>query len=163
MMKYKIIGLVWFILVFLKVAAQDPAQRIPEFNFFKLDNTAFTHKNVQPGKLSLFVLIDTDCDHCQHAIEFLNQHSKEISKVSLYLVSMDSPERIEAFMKKFGSGLKNQKNVTILKDFNNEFITKFRVMRFPSLLLYAKDKKLLLYENDEKNIPGIIEKIKRAS
>lgn len=151
---------VLFLLISFRVAAQTPAQIVPEFIFYKLDKTVFTNKNLDPAKSSFFIFFDADCDHCQHAISYLNQHYKEIMKTATYLVSMDSQEKINAFMSKFGANLKDQKNITLLQDFKYEFITKFKPKKYPSIFLYSSDKKLLIYDDNEKNMQIVIEKIK---
>jgi len=46
--------LILLIFISATTAAQKPAAIIPEFNFFKLDNTSFTNKNLEQGKLLFF-------------------------------------------------------------------------------------------------------------
>lgn len=141
-------------------AAQTPAAVIPDFTFYKFDKTAFTNKELSKGRLSFFVFFDTECDHCQHAIVYLNEHCKELSKAAVYLVSLDSREKMNAFLNKFGNRLLLQKNVLLLLDKKNEFILKFTPRKYPSLFLYSPQQKLLLYDDDEKKLPIFIQKIK---
>ncbi len=69
---------------------QNPAATIPEFSFEKQDRSVFTQKNIASGSASFFVFFDTECDHCRHAIEYLNMHQAELTKAKLYLVTLDS-------------------------------------------------------------------------
>ena len=149
----KIVRTVLLILMIAtKVSAQVPAATIPEFIFFKLNKSSFTNKNLASGKILFFVFFDTDCDHCQHAIQYINQHNEEFKKSAVYLITLDSQEKITLFMSRYGNSLKNQKNVTILQDTKNEFLPKFRPRKYPSLFLYSAKKELIMYDDNPQNL-----------
>jgi cytochrome oxidase Cu insertion factor (SCO1/SenC/PrrC family) len=134
------------------LSAQAPAQAIPDFTFFRLNEVAFTTKDLAPGKLLLFVFFDTQCDHCQHAVKEINQHYKEYKKVAIYLITLDDQEKLSRFMNKYGQNLKGKGNVTLLQDLRNEFITRFRPKKYPSLFLYSAKKELIMYDDNEQNL-----------
>ena len=136
------------------VSAQVPANKIPDFNFLKLNKTAFTNKDLEPGKMLFFVFFDADCDHCQHAIQYIDQHNQEFKKAAIYLITLDSQETITGFMAKYGSNLKDKKNVTLLQDPQYEFMLKFRPRKYPSMFLYSAKKELIMYDDNEKNLSG---------
>jgi peroxiredoxin len=159
-MKFIFNTLFYLLFISANISAQVPAEKVPDFNFLRLNKQPFTTKDLEHGKMLFFVFFDADCGHCQHAINYLNQHYKEIMETSTYLVSMDSQEKINVFMNKFGNNLKDQKNITLLQDFKYEFITKFKPRKYPSIFLYSSDKKLLIYDDNEKNMQAVIEKIK---
>ena len=151
-MKHIFKTLVLILLVSAGVSAQGPAETIPEFNFFKLDKSAFTGKNLETGKMLFFVFFDSDCDHCQHAIQYISKHNQEFKKTAIYLITLDNQEKITRFMSKYGSNLKGKKNVTILQDPQYEFMRKFRPRKYPALFLYSAQKDLILYEDNEQNL-----------
>ena len=151
-MKSMIRTLIFCLLVSFNVTAQTPAQTVPVFDFYKFDKTAFTNKNLTPGKMSFFMFFDCDCDHCQHAMTNLNKNFQEYKKAAVYLISLDDTDKIKAFMQKFGPNVNNQKNVTMLLDVRNEFITRFNPRKYPSMFLYSADKKLLAYEDNPDNM-----------
>jgi peroxiredoxin len=130
-------------------SAQTPAQTIPEFTFYKLDKTPFTNKNVIPGKEVLFIFFDVTCDHCQHTIGTLSKRISECSKISIYLISLEDKTAINNFFNQYGKNLPSQKNVTILQDSKNQFITQFGPRKYPSVFLYSAQKKLLLYDDED--------------
>ena len=144
------------------VAAQTPAATIPEFTFFKFNKTAFTNKELTTNKILFFVFFDTECDHCQHAIQYLNQHHKELDKAAVYLISIDGREKVTTFLNKNGNNLMSKKNILLLQDTKNEFILKFKPRKYPSLFLYSSQRKLILYDDDEKKLPIYLEKIKSS-
>jgi peroxiredoxin len=156
----KIHAFILFLLISFNVGAQSPAETIPAFNFYKLDKSPFTNKNLEQDKLLFFVFFDAECDHCQHAVSDINRHYAEFKKTAIYLITLDNQEKIDRFMSKYGQNLKGKKNVTILQDLQNQFITKFRPRKYPALFLYAQDKQLLLYEDNEQNMFRFLNQIK---
>ena len=159
-LSFKIVVL--FLLIALNVAAQKPAETIPEFNFYKLNQTSFTNKNLEPGKLLFFVFFDTECDHCQHAIKDMNEHYKEFNKTAVYLITQDVQEKARLFLNKYGPNLTDKKNITILLDLKLEFIRKFSPRKYPSMFLFTADKKLILYDDNEQNLSKFLHQIKAA-
>ena len=161
-MKYIIKTLALLLLISFRVDAQQPAGTIPDFKFYKLDKTVFTSKSLNTSKMLFFVFFDVGCDHCQHAIQYLNQHYAEFSKTAMFLITLDSQEKITQFLAKYGNNLKGKRNVTILQDSQNEFIRKFGPRKYPSLFLYSARKKLMLYDDNEQNLVRFSYQIKSS-
>ena len=130
-------------------SAQTPAQTIPEFTFYKFDKTPFTNKNLTTGKDILFIFFDVTCDPCQHTISTLSKRINECSKISIYLISLEDKTAVTNFFNQFGNNLPGQKNVTILQDSKNQFITQFNPKKYPSVFLYSAQKKILLYDDED--------------
>lgn len=151
-MKYISNTVVLFLMISINVSAQGPAERIPDFNFFKLNKTLFTNKDLVTGKMLFFVFFDTECDHCQHAIQYISQHNEEFKKSAVYLITLDGQEKITPFMSKYGNNLKGNKNITILQDLKNEFLPKFKPRKYPSLFLYSAKKELMMYDDNPQNL-----------
>jgi len=138
-----------FLLSFFGSFAQKPAQAIPDFTFYKLDKTPFTNKNVTKGKDVIFIFFDVTCDHCQHTIGTLSKRIKECQKISIYLISLEDKKAITSFFNQYGKNLLGQKNVTILQDSKEQFITQFSPRKYPSVFLYSGQNKLLLYDDED--------------
>lgn len=162
-MKHFLAILLLTFLITTDTEAQNPAATIPDFTFYKLDKTVFTNKNIQPGKLSLLVFFDAACEHCQHAMETYNEHYRELNKAAVYLITIDNQATINYFMTKYANNLYGSKNVTILQDLRNEFVTKFQPRKYPSMFLYSSSKKLLIYDDEPKNVGNFLQKIKADS
>jgi peroxiredoxin len=145
--------------VAINVSAQVPAKIVPSFTFKKLDKSTFSNNNLEPGKFLFFVFFDIECDHCHRSISYINHHYKEFKKTAIYLITLDSAEKIKPFMNKYGSKLNNKKNVVLLQDTKNEFIQKFGPRKYPSLFLYSEKKELMLYEDNEQNLSRFIRQI----
>lgn len=151
-MKNFCISVVFLLLLSNDMIAQTPAATIPEFSFLKVNNSVFTNKNLETGKMIFFVFFDSDCDHCHHALQYINLHYSEFSKATIYLVTLDKPNIANGIISKYAPKLNNNKNVTILQDNRNEFIQKFKPRKYPSIFLYSNQKKLLLYDDNEQNL-----------
>jgi hypothetical protein len=134
------------------LSAQIPAQTIPDFKFFRLDQSLFTEKDLPPGKMLFFVFFDADCDHCQRAVKRIDENYAQFEKAAVFLISMDSREKIDRFVAAYGTHLKTQRNVLLLQDNLKLFITNFKPRRYPSMFLYAADKKLIDYEDNEETV-----------
>jgi peroxiredoxin len=145
----KVMILFFCLLISQEISAQTPAQTIPAFTFYKLDKTPFTNKNLTAGKDILFIFFDVTCDHCQHTISTLSKRINECSKISIYLISLEDKAAITNFFNQYGKNLPGQKNVTILQDSKNQFITQFSPRKYPSVFLYSAQKKLLLYDDED--------------
>jgi len=147
----QIAALICFLPV-LQVKAQVPAQKVPGFTFYQMNKKAFTDKQLVKGKLLFFIFFDVTCDHCQHALQQANLHYKELNKTAVYLISMDNEQTIHAFLAANAPNLIKSGNVLLLQDVNYEFIKKFTPRKYPSLFLYSRDRKLLLYDDNENNM-----------
>lgn len=131
---------------------QTPTQILPDFKFFAPGLRVYTDKNLPSSKMLFFVFFESDCEHCQHAIENLSQQFKYFAQTNIYLVSLDSHDKMNYFLNKYGHQLKNQKNVLLMQDSLNQFIVKFKPRRYPAMFLYSADKKLLDYEDNEETL-----------
>jgi peroxiredoxin len=132
--------------------AQTPAETIPDFTFYKLDNSSFTNKNLPEGKQIFFVFFDVTCDHCQQTIKALSTHINEFEGISIYLITMDKKEYLSRFFNEYGKNLVTKKNVLILQDLRNLFIKQFGPSKYPSVFLYSSSKKLIFYSDEDQHL-----------
>ncbi len=148
-MRMSLLSIIFCSLLSYTSSAQTPAQTIPAFTFYKLDKTPFTNKDVTNGKEVLFIFFDVTCDHCQHTISTLSKRISECQKIAIYLISLEDKTAITNFFNQYGKNLPGQKNVTILQDSKNQFITQFGPRKYPSVFLYSAQKKLRLYDDED--------------
>ncbi len=164
-MRIKINSLALLLLISCSLSAQiagkPPAQNIPDFKFFRLNNEPFTDKDLPKDKLILFMFIDPDCDHCQHAIKTISDQYTSFQKPAIFIISIFDQNKINHFMDTYGSKLKGRKNVTMLQDKLQQFITKFNPVRYPSMLLYSPERKLIDYEDNPESVFRLVNSIKK--
>lgn len=150
--KNRLITLVIYLALTVELSAQVPSPKLPDFHFFRMDKTLFTPGNLPKGQPLFFFFFDTDCDHCQHAMTNLAKNYRDYQSVAIYLITLSDKDRISAFMSKYGPGLATKKNVTLLQDVNNNFITQFKPRRYPAMFLYSVTHELLDYEDNEESM-----------
>ncbi|WP_423149150.1 TlpA family protein disulfide reductase [Rubrolithibacter danxiaensis] len=154
------------ILSFLLLASfpgfsQQPSGTIPDFTFYKLDNTPFTKKQLKNnGKKIMFIFFDITCSHCQEEITDIGKHYQSFKNVEFYMVSMDEVPGIRKFMGSYGKALNGKSNVTVLRDANREFIPRFQPDRYPALFLYTSQGKLIKFFSGEKSAASILKAVK---
>jgi thioredoxin-related protein len=136
--------------------AQKPVGHIPQFLFYKLDKKPLTKQNIPRYKKAFFVFFDSDCEHCQHAMREINSQYKRFNRTEIYLVTLDDQTKINRFMATYGPDLPGKRNVTILQDLGNEFITDFKPRQYPSMLLFSAHGKLLMYQDDPNALSEIV-------
>ena len=152
MVRYKLFLLMLFSLSAGKIVSQLPAQILPDFEFSRLNKSPFTNNDLPKEKMLFFVFFDSDCDHCQHAVKNIDQQYASFKKAAVYLISTDDKDKINRFINTYGQHLKNQTNVVLLRDNLNQFVAKFKPLKYPSMFLYSANKKLVQYEDNEESV-----------
>ena len=149
------------VMILLSPTIWSQVKSLPEFSFVRMDNEApFTQKNIQPGKKTFFIFFDTECPHCMQAISEYNENEKSMNSINMIMVTRDPKKDVVPFLKNFGPKLITKKNVTVLSDKNNQFIARFLPRKFPSMFLFNKNNQLMLYSDEEKDIPRFLQLIK---
>ena len=147
--------------LFLLSTAKAQVKSIPEFSFKRMsDGKDFTRKDLPNGKKTFFLFFDTECPHCQRATGEYNTHARELTAATVVLVTMDTKEAVMAFLSKYGSNLSAKKNLTLVFDPNRQFIARFLPRKFPAMYLFDTQGALILYSDEEKDVPQFIQKLK---
>lgn len=141
-------------------ASFSQVKEVPDFTLKRMDNGApFSKSNMTPGKKSLFIFFDPGCGHCQDAMKEYNASNKKLENVAIYLVSRDSKQVANSFLASYAPAISKRKNMVLLQDVNNLFIGKFFPRKFPSMFLFDKNNKLIIYSDENKDVARIIELI----
>lgn len=136
------------ILTFLTVLSanaqsKNSAGLLPDFKFFKMDDTPFTKSQMKAGVKSIIIYFDPGCEHCQHEMEAIGKRYSEFKDVAFYLVSANDKPQINTFMQTYGKGLNGKDNVTVLHDPELQFFYKFAPTSFPAIYVYSFQGKLI--------------------
>jgi len=153
---FKIIALLLLALPATSLA-QKPAQTLPEFTFVIPGGKQLTNANLPSGRLSLFVLVDPDCEHCQRMVSSMDAASATFNKAAIYMVTTAGQNKLSSFARRYGPHLK----ALLLLDTRDQFISRFQPIRAPALFLYSSDKKLLDYEDNPESIFRTANRINR--
>jgi peroxiredoxin len=151
--KLKYLVITCFLIAFmLKVQAQAPAQTIPGFSFSGSGEKPFTNKDLARGKPLFFLFVDPGCEHCQRAVHAIGEHFAAFRKAALYVISLETREKLSLFMDKYGGAMKGWKNVLLLQDSLNQFIVRFKPRRYPAMMLYSPKGQLIDYEDNPESV-----------
>ncbi|MEY4627697.1 MAG: hypothetical protein RLZZ595_23 [Bacteroidota bacterium] len=143
------------------LSVKGQVKQIPDFKFTYLQGGGdFTKANITKGKKTLFIFFDTECPHCMQAISKFNENEKSLNNINILLLTKDKKEAAIPFLKNFGDKLIVKKNTLILSDSYNQFIGRFLPRKYPSLFLFGTDQKLIIYSDEEKDIPQFIQNSK---
>src|SRR5690242_20497647 len=88
-----------------KGQAQVPAQTLPLFNFLGAGKQTFTNKDLAQGRPLFFLFVDPDCEHCQRAIHTIGEQWAAFRNAAVYVISLDSREKLSSFIDKYGGAL----------------------------------------------------------
>ncbi len=128
------------------------AQVLPEFTFYRADGQTFNRRDLPAGKAVLFVLFDPTCPHCQQAVKHIGEQYKAFGKAEICLVSMENWAAIDGFVAAYAGALKGRPNVVVLRDVAGEFIGRFKPVKFPAMMLFSLERKLVDYEDNENTV-----------
>lgn len=137
-----------------KDAIAQKIKRIPSFTFFNvLDKDIFTADSIKKGKPCLIVYFNPDCEFCQHEAKQLSANIQKFRDDQILMISYVDMDKILKFRKEYH--LKN-KNVTFLKDSNDQFIDDFGAASIPSIFIYNKDRKLTHHFIGETKVKALL-------
>jgi len=136
----------------LKAQAQVPAQTIPDFSFSGAGKNPFTNRDLARGKPLFFLFVDPDCEHCQRAVQAIGERYAAFRNAAMYVISLESREKLSLFIDKYGRALKGRKNVMLLQDNLSQFIVRFKPRRYPAMMLYSPQGKLIDYEDNAESV-----------
>lgn len=148
--------------LFFSWALFGQAQVLPEFTFYRADGRPFGRHDLPLNMPLLFVFFDPDCPHCQQAVRHIGEQFDLNGKTEICLVSVEKWDKIRSFISVYGVKLKDRGNVVWLRDSVAEFIGKFKPLKFPAMLLYSRDGKLVDYEDNENTVFRLVKMLPAA-
>lgn len=136
-------------------ATQNAPYTIPEFTFYRMDDTPFTRNDLSRTTHIVFVFFSTTCHHCQDETRAIGENFSDFSQSTLYFISREEKGEIEQFMNVYGKDLKDKANVHVLRDPRSEFIVKFSPSQYPSVYVYTPTRRLVKHFSGETPIEEI--------
>lgn len=115
-------------------------QSLPEFSLKDLEGNKFTKNNIANNKLKFIMYYNSECEHCQHQAEQIEQHINTFKDIQLIFISYQDVSQIKEFAKKYHLELPN---ATFLEDPKMKVLSQFNVKGFPFMVIYSKDNQLL--------------------
>src|SRR3546814_16909623 len=106
--------------------AQDPPYVIPEFTFYRMDNTPFTRNDLSKTSNIVFVFFSTTCHHCQDETRAMGEHFKNFNQSTLSFISREGKHEIQTFMDVSGKTLTGKTNVKVLRNPKRAYMLKLK-------------------------------------
>lgn len=125
-----------------KNTTEQPKQEVnelPYLSFTDLKNGPSSTRSL-PGK-SIIILFNTDCDHCQHEAEEINNNADYFKDYHLYFIAADSIHHIQAFGDKYG--LSNKQNMHFGRAEFNDVYMNFGSIPTPAIYIYSRERKFV--------------------
>lgn len=137
-------------------------RKMPDFQFKRMsDGAPLTRKALQPSLKTLFVFFDTECPHCMQALSTWNENHASLDGLNTVLLTMDPPMAAIPFLNRYADKILYKKRVLTGIDTDRQFIARFLPRKFPSMFLFSEKGDLLLYSDEEKDIPSLIRLIRK--
>lgn len=136
-----------------KKEIQARIQKIPvNVVFFRSDSSRFV---MPTGKRVILVLFNSTCEHCQYELRQIKQHITDFNEVELVLASSEPIATISQVAEQFG--LEDDNHVNFVKINSEDVYGNFGTVRFPTVLVYGADGKLVKEFKGKTKIEALLE------
>lgn len=106
------------------------------------------------GKLTLIILFNSDCEHCQYEAGQLQQRHQEFAQAAVYLLTTETPARAHAFARNYGLDSLAMMHVGTLT--REESYRAFGPTSVPHIFIYGPDGHLRKEYKGETKIDALL-------
>jgi len=124
-----------FLVITLLFSFSAAAQTLPDFSFTNAKKEKITPAALPQNKPIVVCYFDPFCEKCITQAAAIKQHAAKLSGITIVYVSWAEFEDIEAFKKKYFTGMPN---VFMCKDDSFKFDTWFGYSELPVIYVYNK-------------------------
>jgi thioredoxin-related protein len=134
-----------------KKEIQTKIQSIPvTVNLFSLDSTRFSFPEAKP---IVMVLFNSTCEHCQYELNQINERIEDFNELDLVFLSSEPV----AAIKQAAAPFESVGNATFIKINPEDVYENFGTIRFPTILIYNAQGKLVKEFKGETKIEAILQ------
>lgn len=109
-------------------------KQLPDFVLFSKDSVAFDQTVLKPGKKTIIMLFNPECEHCQDQLTLMISMPEIKQNVQLLLATTETLEKLNIFYKKYN--LQNWAFIYAGKDTKYILGKFFRPKTIPVLAFY---------------------------
>jgi len=135
-----IFSLAQYVVLFAQTDINAPYWKNKNIPSFKLvaakDSMFFTDSNLQKNKITIFMLFNPECEHCQDQFKMLVSITELQQLAQVVLATTETWEKIIAFGKKFE--VEKYPFIKLCKDYKYTFGAFFQPKTIPVLAVYNK-------------------------
>ncbi len=110
---------------------------LPELTLTGIDDHEF---KLTPGKSTVLIYFNSDCDHCQREIAALREKPELFAEASLVLMSAQPLQEIQTFASTIDFGTADARFVHVSHE---QIATVFGTLGLPHIFVYSKEGKLM--------------------
>lgn len=126
--------------IFSKLESRRKSKELSNIRLFTTDSTQVrVHDFLSPGKPTVVVLFNSECEHCQKEIAAIQSHRSLPIQANIFLISTENCKAIDKFIK--SNDIPSSLHFFHLP--SGKFSQEFGQVLFPSIYLYDKDKVLI--------------------
>lgn len=140
-----------------KAAVAEHIKTIPAFSYKSINGKVFSNTNLVENTPTIFLYFNSECEHCQSEAEQIRDNVEKFANAQLVFISFEEPKKITAFATKYK--LIGYDKITFLCDSKVSFSTTFDVNSLPTVVIYDKNKKLIVKIKGEVKVEAILKKL----
>lgn len=137
-----------------KESSVKAAKNIPYFTFTTLDKKRFTKENLDSERTKFIYYFNSECEHCEKQGSWLAKEIEVLDNLEVIFISFEEMDAIKSYRDKYNF---KRDNITFLQDSRLTFSDKFGVEKFPSILIYNKNGKLVKKFEGETKVKELLE------
>ena len=126
---------------------------IPAFTLLNLDSTKFNNAQMKPGKATIIMLFNPECEHCQDQFKLLVSIA-EVTQAQVILTATETMDKIKIFNKKFE--VAKYPFLHIARDDHFTFGPIYQPKTIPLLVFYNKQGQFVGIKQGEANKKEIV-------
>lgn len=135
----------------------EKIKTIPAFSYKTINGKVFSNTNLKENIPTIFLYFNSECEHCQSEAEQIRDNVEKFANAQLVFISFEEPKKITAFATKYK--LIGYDKITFLCDSKVSFSTTFDVKSLPTVVIYDKNKKLIVKIKGEVKVEAILKKL----
>ena len=116
-------------------------KQLPDFILYSKDSVAFDQSVLKPGRKTIIMLFNPECEHCQDQLTLLISMPEIKQNVQLLLTTTETLEKLNIFYKKFN--LQNWAFIYPGKDTKYIFGKFFQPKTIPVLAFYDSKRQFV--------------------
>ncbi|MGG9970313.1 TlpA family protein disulfide reductase [Ferruginibacter sp. SUN002] len=118
----------------------------------------FTKDSIQANRPTLFILYNSDCEHCQYEASEITKFANAFKTTNILFISNQPYPEINQFDSIYH--LTQYPFIKLLKDSTDNFYKIFGTSVVPSLIIYNSKSELVKNYKGEVNVLKVIDQLK---
>lgn len=137
-----------------KAQIENSLATVPDFSLQTIEGTPFTKAQLPENVAIVFIYFNTECEYCFYEAKDITSHKEQFKETIFLFISTEPIENIANFAKE--QELEGYDSFLFLQDRSHTFAKKFNAPSIPYILIYGKNKELLIRHRGQLKAEKII-------